>query len=134
MQDSGAAGEIDAGERAFAQADAGGGGGGVVVGADAEQVAEELGDVGIVADDEDVLKGAGVTQQALKLGEGGGGGEGVGDEQLLLIAGLGGDELGSLLGALEGAGDDEIKVEVERVEDLGELEGLRLAVLVERGV
>ena len=70
-------------------------------------------------------------KQALELGEGCGGGEGVGDEDLLLVASLGGDELGGLLGALEGARDDEIEVELEGVEDVRELEALGLAVLVE---
>ncbi len=131
MKDGGAALEVDAGERAFAEADAGGAGGGVVVGADAEEMAEELGDVGVVADDEDVFGGGAVAQKALELGEGGGGSERGGDEDLLLVAGLGGDELGGLLRALEGAGDDEVEVELESVEDVGELEALGLAVLVE---
>lgn len=131
MKDGGVALQVDAGERAFAQADAGGGRVGIVVGADAEQVAEKLGEVGIVAYDEDVLGGGGLAQQALELGEGGGGGETVGDDDLLLVAGLGGDELGGLLGALERARDDEIEAEIESVEDVGELEALGLAVLVE---
>ena len=131
MKDGGAALQVDACERAFTQADAGGGGGWIVVGADAEQMAEELGDVGIVADDQDVLVGGALAQQALELGEGGGGGERVGDEDLLLIAGLGGDQLGGLEAALEGARDDQVEVELEGVEDVGELQALGLAVLVE---
>ena len=47
------------------------------------------------------------------------------------VAGFGGDELGGLLAALEGAGDDEVEAELEGVEDVGELQALGLAVLVE---
>ena len=131
MKDGCASGEVEAGEGSFAEADAGRGGGWVVVDADAEEVAEELGEGGVVADDEDVFEGGGVAEEALELGEGGGGCERGGDEDLLLVAGLGGDELGGLLAALEGAGDDEVKAGLEGVEDVGELEALGFAVLVE---
>lgn len=84
-----------------------------------------------MADDEDVFVGGALAQEALELGEGGGGCEGVGEEDALLVAGLGGDELGGLLAALEGAGDDEVEAGLEGVEDVGELLALALAVLVE---
>ena len=84
-----------------------------------------------MAYDENVLGGGALAQKALELGEGGGGGEGIGDEDLLFVAGLGGDELGGLLGALEGARDYEIEAGLEGVEDMGELEALGLAVLVD---
>jgi hypothetical protein len=132
LENGGAALQVDAGERAFAQADAGGTGGGVVADAEAEEQSKELGDVGIVADDEDVFVGRALAEEALKLGEAGAGSEGGRDEDLLLVAGLGGDELGSLLAALEGAGDDEVEAGLEGVEDVGELEALGLTVLVER--
>ena len=83
LKDSGAALQVDASERAFAQTDAGGAGGGVVIGADTEEMAEELGDVGVVADDEDVFGDGRLAQQALELREGGGGGEGVGELNLV---------------------------------------------------
>jgi hypothetical protein len=130
LKDGGAALKVDAGERAFAQADAWGPGL-VSVCADTKELAEELGEVGVVAYDENVLGGGGFAQKALELGEGGGGGEGVGDQDLLFVAGLGGYELGGLLGALERARDDEIEVELESVEDVGELQALGLAVLVD---
>ena len=129
MKDGGVALEVDAGKRAFAETDARGGG--VVVGADAKKLGEELAEIGVVADDENVFTGGGIAQKALELGEGRARSEGVGDEDLLFVSGLGGDELGGLLGALERAGDDEIEVELEGVEDVGELQALGLAVLVE---
>ena len=131
MQHGGAACEADAGKRALAQSDARGGGGGIVIRADAEQVAEKLGDVGVVADDENVLRGGPVAEKALELGEGRGGSKRGGDQDFLFVAGLGSNELGGLLGALEGARDDEIEVGIEGVEDVGELQALCLAVLVE---
>jgi len=131
LKDGGSSREVDAGERAFAQTNAGGGGRWIVVGADAEQVAEKLGDVGVVADDENVLRGGPVAEKALELGEGRGGSKRGGDQDFLFVAGLGSNELGGLLGALEGARDDEIEVGIEGVEDVGELQALCLAVLVE---
>ena len=94
-------------------------------------MAEELGDVGVVAYDENVFVGSALAEEALKLGEAGSGSEGGGDEDFLLVAGFGGDELGGLLGTLEGARDDEVEAGLQRVEDVGELQALGLAVLVE---
>jgi hypothetical protein len=88
--------QAETSERAFTQADAGGAGGGAFGGADTEEMADELGDVGVMADDEDVLKGRAFAQQALELRERGRGGERVGDEDFLLVAGLGGNELSGL--------------------------------------
>jgi len=101
------------------------------VDADTEEVAQKLRDVGVVAYDEDVLGGGVFAQEALELREGCGGGERVGDDDFLLVTSFGGDELGGLLAAFERAGDDEVEAEIEGVEDVGELEALGLAVLVE---
>ena len=84
-----------------------------------------------MAHDEDVLVGIALAEKALELGVGGGGGERIGEEDVLLVSGLGGDELGGLLAALEGAGDDEVKAGLEGVEDVGEVEAVALAILVE---
>lgn len=84
-----------------------------------------------MADEEDVFVGGALSQEALELGVVGGGGEGGGEEDSLLVAGLGGDELGGLEASLEGAGDDEIEVGLEGVEDVGEVQAVALAVLVE---
>ncbi len=92
------------------------------------------GDVGIVADDEDVFKGALSRKRRWELREAGGRRKGVRDEDFLLEAGLGGDELGGLLSAFKGARDDEVKAGIERVEDVSELQALGLAVLVERAL
>ena len=87
-----------------------------------------------MADDEDVFVLGALAQQALELGERGGGGERVGDEDLGLVAGLGADELRGLQAAFEGAGDDEVEAELHRVEDLREVQAVVLAFLVERAL
>ena len=70
MQRGGAASEVDAGQRALAQTDAGGCGTGVEAAGGAcrggnEERAEEGGEVGVVADDQQVLV-AGVLAQELR--------------------------------------------------------------------
>ncbi len=87
-----------------------------------EKGAEKELDVGAVADDENVFPFARLLEEVLEVGEGGFGGERFGVEDLGLVAGLGGDELGGLEGAFEGARDDEIEVDLEGVEDVGELQ------------
>jgi hypothetical protein len=52
-------------------------------------------------------------------------------EDLRFVAGLRADEGGGLEAALEGTGDDEVKLDVQRVQEIGELEAMLLALLVE---
>jgi len=96
-----------------------------------DELAEECGEVGVVADDEEVFIGGAFAQQALELREGGGGGESVGDEDFGFVAGLGADQLGGLQAALEWAGDDQVEADLHRSEDVGEVQAVGLAVLVE---
>jgi len=98
----------------------------------ANKLHEEGRDVGVMADDHHVLVGGGLVEKTLELWPGGVGGEGVGDEDGSLVAGLCADELGRLETALERTGDDEIEVDGECVEDVRELQALTLAVFVER--
>ena len=97
-----------------------------------EERAEEGGEVGVVADDQHVFALGVVMQQALELLEGGGGGERVGLQNGRLVAGLGADEGGGLQAALERAGDDEVELDVQRIEDVSELQAVALALFVER--
>jgi len=131
-----ATGQVDAGKRALAQAHAGRSGAGVesaggTVRGGNEERAEECVEVGIVSDDEQVLVAGELAQKLLELGEGGVGRERGGGEDFGLVAHLGADERGGLHGALQGAGDDEVELELHGVEDMGELEAVALAVLVE---
>ena len=124
--------QADAGDGAFAQADARLIARAVLSVLPREELNKERREVGIVTDDHHVFIGRALVQQALELLEGGVGRECGGDEDGGLIAGLGADELRGLKTALQRAGDDEIKVDVECVEDVGELEAVTLALLVER--
>ena len=136
VQRGGAASEVDAGQRALAQTDAGGCGTGVEAAGGAcrggnEERAEEGGEVGVVADDQQVLVAGVLAQQLAELGEGGVGGKRGGGEDFGLVSHLGADERGGLHAALQGAGDDEVELELHGVEDMGKLEAVALAVLVE---
>jgi hypothetical protein len=84
-----------------------------------------------VADEQQVLNIAVVFDEFVEVFEGAGGGEGVGVEDLGFVAGLVGNEGGGLEAALEWAGDDEIEVDVEGIEDVGELEAVALTLFVE---
>ena len=97
-----------------------------------EEMVEEARDVGVVADDHDVLVGRTLVEEALELWVGGAGRERVGYEDGGLVSGFGADELRSLQAALERAGDDEIEVDGEGVEDVRKLDALALAVFIER--
>jgi hypothetical protein len=84
-----------------------------------------------VADDEDVLVAAALVEELLEVLEGGFGSQAVGEQDLGFVTGLGADEGGGLEAALEGAGDYEIELNFQGVEDVGEVEAVAFAVLVE---
>ena len=52
-------------------------------------------------------------------------------QDLGFVAGLGADERGGLEAALERAGDDEVELNVQGVQDMGELEAVFFAFLIE---
>jgi hypothetical protein len=97
-----------------------------------EQGAEEELQVGVVADDEEVFVIAAGLQKAVEVGDGGFRGEGGGLQDLGLVAGFGGDELGGLERSLERAGDDEVEVDLEGVEQMGEVQAVLLSLSIER--
>lgn len=84
-----------------------------------------------MADDKEVFDGFVLVEELLEVGQGGGGGEGAGEQDLGLVAGLGAEERGGLEAALEGARDDEIELDLEVGDDVRELEAVALAVAVE---
>ncbi len=86
-----------------------------------EHRADEVGEVGVVADDENVLVAAALVEELLKVLEGGFGGEAVGEQNLGLVAGLGAYEGGGLEAAFEGAGDYEVELNFQGVEDVGQV-------------
>ena len=84
-----------------------------------------------MADDEEVFELGAVLEQLLELGEGGIGCEREGWDDPGLVAGLGANQRGGLHGALEGAGDDEVELQLHRVQHMSELQAVALAFLVE---
>jgi hypothetical protein len=84
-----------------------------------------------VADEEEVLAFGALAEKFLEVFEGGFGGEGGGVQDLGLVAGLGADERCGLETALKGAGDDQVELDVQRVEHMSELETVLLAFFVE---
>ena len=84
-----------------------------------------------MADDQEVLGVGALLEELLESLRVAAGARRVGEEDVGLVAGLGADEGGGLEAALEGAGDDQVELNVERVEDVGELEAVALAFFVE---
>ncbi len=80
---------------------------------------------------EEVFVAAALEEELLEVLLGGLGGEGVGEQDLGLVAGLGADEGGGLEAALEGARDDEIELYLQCIQDVREMEAVAFAVFVE---
>jgi hypothetical protein len=126
LQDCWTTREAEASEGAFTEADVG-----WISGSGDQEGSEKCSEVGIVADNEEILGVGAVLEEFLEIFVGGGGGEPVGLEYFGFVAGLGADKRRGLEAALEGAGNDEVKLDVEGVEDVGELKAVALAFLVE---
>jgi len=92
--------------------------------------AEEDGEVRVVADDENIFEGRKRIQHGAKVCEGAAGGKRRGNLYGALIGGFSADERCGLQTALEGTGDDEVKLHLHAVEDVGELQAKLLAVAV----
>jgi hypothetical protein len=84
-----------------------------------------------VADEEEILALGALAEELLEVFEGCLGGEGGGVQDLGFVASLGADERGGLKATLEGAWDDEVELDVERVEYMSELEAVLLAFFIE---
>ena len=97
MQGGRTAGEDDAGDGAFAKADSRGGWG---TGGHQKRT-KEVGEVGIVADDEKIFAFGALAEHLLEVFEGALGGERVGVHDRGFVAGFGADERGGLEATLE---------------------------------
>jgi hypothetical protein len=84
-----------------------------------------------MADDENVFAVAALVEKPLEVVEGGFGSESVGDLDGGFVAGLGAYQRGGLHAALEIAGDDEIELYFQRIQDIRELEAVAFAVFVQ---
>jgi hypothetical protein len=80
---------------------------------------------------EEVFVASGFVEELLEVLLGGLGGEGVGEQDLGLVAGFGADEGGCLEAALEGARDDEIELYVQCIQHMREVEAVAFTVFVE---
>src|SRR6185437_6584228 len=72
-----------------------------------------------------------LVEKPLEVVEGGFGSESVGDLDGGFVAGLGAYQRGGLHAALEIAGDDEIELYFQRIQDIRELEAVAFAVFVQ---
>lgn len=116
--------EIDACDGALAQAD----GGSAIAG---DEVAEKLEEDGVVSDGQHAFVAGVLDQHVLKSGEGGVGREGLADFDPAVKAELCGDKLSGLHGALEGAGDDDVDLDLEGAQEARHQHALVFALLDE---
>jgi len=84
-----------------------------------------------VADKEDIFAIAAFVKEMLKVAGRGLRRERSGDLDGGFVAGLGADERGCLQASLQIAGDDDIELNIQCVQDVGELEAVALAVFIE---
>lgn len=128
MQRRGTTVEGDTSDGAFAQTDSGDGG---RAGWN-EECREEERYVGVMADNEDVFLVRNGDQEILEVLEGRGRGEGFGVQNWRFVAGFGADKRSCLQAALERTGDDDVELNLQGVEDGGELEAVALAFFIKR--
>ena len=84
-----------------------------------------------MAYDQEVFVAAGFVEELLEVPLGGLGGEGVGEQDLGLVTGLGADEGGGLEAAFEGARDDQVELYVQCIQHMREVKAVSFAVFVE---
>ena len=84
-----------------------------------------------MAYEEEVLAFGALAEELLEVSEGGFGGERGGVKDLGFVAGLGSDEGGCLEAALEGAGDDEVELDIQCIQYVCEVEAVVFAIFIE---
>ena len=124
MKSAGKARAVDAGDCPLAKARVHPAGRG-------EQGSKEGGESGIVPDDENVLVFIQTADKVEEFLHGGFGSEGFGDFDFAVVAGFGADQRGGLEGALEGAGDDAVELDIQGVEEAADEKALLLSFLIE---
>jgi hypothetical protein len=85
-----------------------------------------------VAYNKQVLVTSALKEKLLEVAEGGLGGEGIREQNLRFIAGFGADQGSSLKATFERARDDEVELNLQTIQNVGEMHALAFAVLVER--
>jgi hypothetical protein len=87
-----------------------------------------------MAYDKQILIATAFREEPLEVTKGCRGRERIRDEDLRLVSHLRSDERSSLDASLEWAGDDEIELKLQLVEDLPEVQAVTLALFVERAL
>jgi len=97
-----------------------------------EQRAEEAVDIRVVANDKDVFAVTKLVKKMLEFVKVGFGGKCSGEQDLRLVAGFGADERSGLHASFEIAGDDDIKLDLQRIQNMSKLQAVALSVFIER--
>jgi len=129
LQGRGAASEDDPGERTFAETNFG-----FRVGVRYQQRTEKGGQVRIVPDEEEILAVRIVAEELLEVLDCCGGGERVGVKDLGFVPCLSADERGGLEAALQWAGDNQIELDVQCIQNIGELQAVFFSFFIKRAL
>jgi len=86
-----------------------------------EQRAEEAVDIRVVANDKDVFAVAKLVNEMLEVVKGGFGGKRTGEQNLGFVASFGADERSGLHASFEIAGDDDIKLDLQCIQNMSKL-------------
>jgi hypothetical protein len=84
--------------------------------------------------DQQIFIATAFGEEPLEVTEGRRGGERIRHQNLRLVSHLRSDERSSLDASLEWAGDDEIELKLQLIEDLPEVQAVTLALFVERAL
>jgi hypothetical protein len=83
-----------------------------------------------VANDEKIFVAAALVEELLEVLQGSLGSEGVGEQDLSLVAGLGSDKGGGLEAAFKRTGNDKVELYLQCIQYICEMKAVTLAVLV----
>lgn len=97
-----------------------------------EQRAEKAIDIWVMADNEDIFAVAKLVNEMLEVVKVGFGGKRTGEQDLGFVASLRADERSSLHASFEIAGDNDIELDLQRIQNMGKLQAVPLSVFIER--
>ena len=97
-----------------------------------EQRAEEAVDIRVVANDKHVFAVAKLVNEMLEVVQAGFRGKCTGEQDLGLVTSLRADEGGGLHASLEIAGDNDVELDLQRIQDMSKLQAVALSVFIER--
>jgi hypothetical protein len=97
-----------------------------------QQAGEKLRDVGVVPDDQKILIPATVREKTLKVAEAGLRRKRIRHQDLRLIPHLRSYQGCCLKASLERTGDDQVELQIQRIQNDAQLQAVPLAVFIER--